>query len=1135
MPGTRASVDSASGPFVSFAPLHEPEPSTGSREPVAVGPGRSATVGTSPHRATVDPLNQFPIQPAKVQCPALREETLARGRLLDWLNASIHDRVILVLADAGYGKTTLLADFSRRTRLRTLWYRFEEDDRDWTAVLSHLVAAGREHDPTFAPTTAALLAEIAVGGPTRESVIETFLRELATVTEPGAVIILDDFHLVDESPDVRLIARELVAHAPERTTVIFSSRRPPSIGLARLRASGEVAELGTDDLRFDATETRQLFTETYGRALDQDVIDDVVKRTEGWAASLQLIQQALRDRSPSDIRRFIRGLSGADRELYDYLAEEVVGELPEDVQQFLMRTSILQSVTPKLASVVSGLDDQGVARLTATAERLTLLSRPPRAGQGPHRYHPLVREFLEARLLLNAGAEAVTQLHRQAAEAAVTMDWRIAAHHYREAGDADSVRSVLASALPEIMGNGQYTIAAEFAERVHDDATAPALALIRSRIELQRGDTTRSTELARAVLERSVQGTREHDHALLNLMASELMAGDAESTIAYAETLVASTQSPTLRSIGQGIRLLVDSSRGGSLDAFAEHVKVIANAEKEVHPHFYGVSLLNLAIVATLQDDLTKALEYADDAIEALEQTSSNVELSSALMAKATLMAMKGDGKGSTACADRARAYGPIEALIESADLADSYLDPEGASRLLDEIDARSGLSTNNSRLLAIISSRYLARRRRASEAQARLEATTRDDDATFTGQDAILSATAAYVSAAASLETTRDLAEIASRKAASQGATAVSRISRLVGASAGSARELSTAVTSVGSVAPWHVTFVADLIAPRLSDLDQDAVRLVWTSAQIHPGRWRYVLRNQLSGGEPNLAAAQLLEQIGDRGDVRRLRMYGRTLGRSAAATTLGKALARRSAERVYVDDLNRVAIHVGERLIPGTTVRRKVLSLLCLLLSKPGMSSARDQVLDALWPELDPPDALNSLNQTVYFLRRVFEEDFVEDLSPGYVHHDSDVIWLDPDLVRSRSNECRALIRALPPDPSPAEVEELVVTYEGRFALDFEYEEWAAPYRDWLHASFLGIVERAVARDLETGHHERGIALARRAIDVDPGAEQVEVSLLRLYRASGAHAAAAEQYGHYAQRVRSELDLEPPPLEAV
>jgi two-component SAPR family response regulator len=157
------------------------------------------------------------------------------------------------------------------------------------------------------------------------------------------------------------------------------------------------------------------------------------------------------------------------------------------------------------------------------------------------------------------------------------------------------------------------------------------------------------------------------------------------------------------------------------------------------------------------------------------------------------------------------------------------------------------------------------------------------------------------------------------------------------------------------------------------------------------------------------------------------------------------------------------------------------------------------------------------------------------VDDLSPGYLHHDSDLIWLDPELITSRSNDCRRLIKSLPLIPGPDQVNLLVEAYDGRFALDFEYEEWAAPYREWLHAAYLEVVERSVNADIETGHFDRGIKVARRVLDIDPAAEHVEVSLLRLYRASGAHAAAAEQYAHYATNMREQLGLEPPPLESL
>ena len=176
-------VDTLRERSVSFghpAPHTRVHPS-GERSPVPVAADRGAIAALPASGAHRDDVSGYPIQYAKVQPPPLREETLARHRLLDWLAAKVHHRIILVLADAGYGKTTLLADFAGRTRLRTLWYRLDEDDRDWISVLHHLVAAGREADPAFAPNTAAMLADKSLSGPTRDTVINVFMRELQSI------------------------------------------------------------------------------------------------------------------------------------------------------------------------------------------------------------------------------------------------------------------------------------------------------------------------------------------------------------------------------------------------------------------------------------------------------------------------------------------------------------------------------------------------------------------------------------------------------------------------------------------------------------------------------------------------------------------------------------------------------------------------------------------------------------------------------------------------------------------------------------------------------------------------------------------------------------------------------------------
>jgi DNA-binding SARP family transcriptional activator len=234
-------------------------------------------------------------------------------------------------------------------------------------------------------------------------------------------------------------------------------------------------------------------------------------------------------------------------------------------------------------------------------------------------------------------------------------------------------------------------------------------------------------------------------------------------------------------------------------------------------------------------------------------------------------------------------------------------------------------------------------------------------------------------------------------------------------------------------------------------------------------------------------------------------------------------------------VEDLGRLAIHLGAVEISGGDVRRKVLATLCFLLTRPRFAAAKEEVMDAMWPDMDPTAALNSLNQTLYFLRRVFEPAYTEDTSAGYVHQESDIVWLDPLLVQSRSAVSAALIAEYARQPDPEIVRRLTESYIGRFALDFAYEDWASDFRESLHVGYLHVIESSIRDDINAGHFERGVAVARRALELDPGLDVLELSLLRLLKNAGAHSAAAEQYGRYAHLLRDDLGVDPPPLESI
>jgi DNA-binding SARP family transcriptional activator len=263
-------------------------------------------------------------------------------------------------------------------------------------------------------------------------------------------------------------------------------------------------------------------------------------------------------------------------------------------------------------------------------------------------------------------------------------------------------------------------------------------------------------------------------------------------------------------------------------------------------------------------------------------------------------------------------------------------------------------------------------------------------------------------------------------------------------------------------------------------------------------------------------------------------LRQLGKH-SRSAADRLLGRTLARRLAPVATIYDLGHVRISVGGADVPTGSVRRKVLALLCYLLTKPQFTATREEVMDALWPEIDPTAASNSLNQTIYFLRRVFEPDYSDDTSPGYVRQESDLVFLDSELVRSTSRACVDLIAMIDRDDSIELVERLSATYTDRFASDFAYEDWAVDFREWLHVSYLQIIEAAITAGIGEGQFPRTVPLARRALETDPRLESLGLSLLKLLKGTGAHAAAAEQYERYSTLLRTEIGVEPPPFDSI
>ncbi len=1073
------------------------------------------------------------VRRGKVQPPPLRTETLERPRLLEWLHSKSNGRLVLITAEAGYGKTTLLADFARRTRLRTLWYRLESADGNGLAFISGLIAACQEHDPQFGAEIQPMLLRLDDDRPTREAVVALLLDGLGKLAENGALLFLDDFHLVDDSSDVITLVSDILRRGPERLSVVLASRRTPSLSLARLRSLGEVAELTANELRFDEAETAQLFQETFGRPLDAESIAELAGRTEGWAASLQLVEAALRSRSKAEAREFIRSLSAADGDLYDFLAEEVVGSLTVTDQAFLMRISVLESVDVELAAVVAGIGSAMARKQIVSSERWGLLARMT-TNRSSFRFHPLVREFLLARLTREIGVDALTELHRVVARAAEERDWIVACTHYTAAGDVDRVAEMLERALGEIMATGQYAIAARFVEVAR--SSDPGSAVILSRLALADNDSHRAQELAR----RAVELGDLDEAAAGNLISVLIATAGFEEARRLARDLQSRAHDPQIGQIAELTADLIDASVDGYLPGVANAAMRLARQSADRGSlRYQGIALLNAAELWRAIGRPREALEAAIEARAILRTVDAAAELPTASSIEAWALTMsEGSESGRSAfraCRTDADGHPPAEVVAEFAAVEAMFGDPGCAKALIAEASAGTDASnTEIAEKISLASCQLAIREGRLDEAAACLDRVRVAALCGVPGREAWRLTLAAHFAVAATDPLAGDLVRIALLHARCQGAESLVAYCRVLDAVRAEADGLGEELASVLETNPAALSVVAEHVLSRIGEVTPELLAKIVEEASRRPERWRPALRRLVDSNESRqrVLAARLLDRIGSANDIRRLRRAAKLCPSGSPDRDLGRRLAHRLAPRIFVDDQGRVVVYKDGEPLSARLIRRKVLALLCLLLTKPAFTAPRDEVLDAMWPDMAPDEALNSLNQTIYFLRRVFEPEYVEDLSPGYINHDSELVWLNEGLVGSRSSRCAAALERLSKPPTPDEVVELSGLYKDRFAMDFAYEDWASDHRDTIHAAYLHAIEEGVRLDSATGHFRRGAEIARRALAIDPGAHEIEESLLRLYRLEGSHAAAAEQYGHYATSMRLDLDLDPPAL---
>ena len=346
---------------------------------------------------------------AKLRAPLPRPEQLNRPSLLEILEDVNGRQLTLVSAPAGYGKTTLLTQWYRAQEASShfAWVSLDAQDNDPVRLWRHIVEAVRQVVPEIDFGADTLASIGASGQDVAETILTKLVNELAEL-DGRTVVVLDDYQVLTEEVGHQLVAYFL-EHLPENAHLGLASRSDPPLPLGRLRTTGEMNEVRTEQLAFSEEEAASLLNEKMGLRVGPDDLSVLVQRTEGWPAGLYLAALSLQNRE--DKHAFVESFGGKDRYVVDLLGEEVMAKLSEEEQEFLLKTSILTRMSGSICDAVVG--GEGSSKLLRELSRRNLFVAPLDEQGEWYRCHQLFSEFLLYELK-SSRPELVPVLHGRA-------------------------------------------------------------------------------------------------------------------------------------------------------------------------------------------------------------------------------------------------------------------------------------------------------------------------------------------------------------------------------------------------------------------------------------------------------------------------------------------------------------------------------------------------------------------------------------------------------------------------------------------------------------------------------------------------------------------------------------------------
>ena len=1056
----------------------------------------------------------------KIMIPRRRNEVLSRPRLLSILEDILDVKLMIVAAPAGYGKTSLLVDFAYHTQLPVCWYALDTLDGDPQRFIAHFISALQMRFPKFGKLAFGALADLTQDNLNYDPIIAAIVNDAYENITEHFVFVLDDYHLVRDNKQIEPFINRIVQEMAENCHFIIASRVLLTLpDLSLLVARNQVAGLSFEELAFVPDEVKQLILVNYHQTITDEHAADLVTQTEGWITGLLLSTQ-LSPKGTEDRMRLAK-VSGIG--VYEYLAQQVFDRQPEDVQLFLLRTSLLEEFDAQLCARVIGKTlEMGKYPWHEKVEQI-LRDNLFVLSVGDEtlylRYHHLFRDFLQNRMRLQYPEDTIRIERALAHTYAEHHQWEQAYEIYKRLGDEKAILKLIYDAATSMIAGGKLATLSSWFEEIPEEQLRnfPELLSIEASIASIRGEVEQGLPLFNLAIEGLRKPGKEIDlvHALNRRSMANNHIGKYVDALADADEAVEITKDragfESLRAEAYRMRGLCLFQQGdllGALDSLinSRNLFISFGGKEEIA----SVSM-ELGLAQRRLGNFENAEKAYEDALSQWQTSGNSMWQANVLNNLGFLQNLRGQYEQAELSFERALQYARLAMYprIESVVLVSlgdlyrdlrSYNEAEQAYQMAQKVSANLHESILDI-YISISAATLLRIQKKFSEASRELE--------------------------------------IAEKKANDSGSSYEIDLCKLE-------RSILLLASGITAGIEQELTDLSNIFERQSNLPETYRTNLLRVACFFMDGKWPQgeTLLQEVRESRIGEAAANILIQVCLEfidtfhkaaqhliGNPTLLETIQKVHEFEQRAPEIRKVLKRQNtviqftSYQVSIRAFGKLQVRIGDHLLSTSDWKSQTArDLFFYLLAHPN-GATKEEIGEVFWPDSTPEELRLRFKNTMYRLRRAVGNDTITYEDDIYqfnrsVDYDYDVELFQRELSMAQStNDIELQIK---------HYKTAVAAYPGPFLNKLD-QSWVLSPREQFQRQFVAAALKLANLLMQQGHYNSAIQFSKRVLDQDVCNEAAYRLTMLTYAAMGDRAAIKKSFETCRQILLTELGVEP------